>query len=107
VPELKLGNIATGSRLLFNVRLTNPEPPGEISASGEFGRWNARDFGKTPLAGEYLFQRADLGVFKGIRGELSNGIARFSHLSFTMPGASAQLDGSYNVITDKSTSMEC
>jgi len=70
VHELKLHNIATGSRLLFNVRLTNPEPPGEISASGEFGRWNARDFGKTPLGGEYQFQRADLGVFKGIRGEL-------------------------------------
>src|SRR6266699_3106204 len=70
VHELKLHNIATGSRLLFNVRLTNPEPPGEISASGEFGRWKARDFGKTPLGGEYQFQRADLGVFKGIRGEL-------------------------------------
>src|SRR5436189_3113133 len=70
VHELKLHNIATGSRLLFNVRLTNPEPPGEISASGEFGRWNARDFGKTPLGGEYQFQRADLGVFKGIRGAL-------------------------------------
>src|SRR5437667_12873511 len=27
VHELKLHNIATGSRLLFNVRLTNPEPP--------------------------------------------------------------------------------
>lgn len=100
VHELKLRNIGTGSRLLFNVRLTNPELPGEISASGEFGRWNARDFGKTPLAGEYRFQRADLGVFKGIR-RLSNSIAKFSHLSFTMPGASAQLDGSYNVITEK------
>jgi hypothetical protein len=52
------------------MRLTNPEPPGEISASGEFGPWNARDFGKTPLGGAYQFQRADLGVFKGIRGEL-------------------------------------
>src|SRR5437660_11145952 len=50
VHELKLHNIATGSRLLFNVRLTNPEPPGEISPSGEFGRWTARDSGKPPLA---------------------------------------------------------
>ena len=72
VHELKLGNMGTGSRLLFNVRLTNPEPPGEISASGEFGPWNARDFGRTPLVGEYLFQGADLGVFRGIRGQLSS-----------------------------------
>src|SRR5437660_5200318 len=50
VHELKLHNIATGSRLLFNVRLTNPEPPGQISAFGEFGPWNARDSGKPPLA---------------------------------------------------------
>src|SRR5207302_2016874 len=72
VHELKLRNMGTGSRLLFNVRLTNPEPPGEISASGEFGPWNARDFGRTPLVGEYLFQGADLGVFRGIRGQLSS-----------------------------------
>src|SRR5438477_440303 len=31
VHELKLRNMGTCSRLLFNVRLTNPEPPGERS----------------------------------------------------------------------------
>ena len=42
-------------------------------------------------------------VLTNLKGhvELINGIAKFSHLSFTMPGASAQLDGSYNVITEK------
>src|SRR5207249_11692948 len=42
-------------------------------------------------------------VLTNLKGHvaLSNGIAKFSHLSFTMLGASAQLDGSYNVITEK------
>src|SRR5437016_6676889 len=42
-------------------------------------------------------------VLTNLKGhvELINGIAKFSHLSFTMPGGSAQLDGSYNVITEK------
>ena len=42
-------------------------------------------------------------VLTNLKGHvaLSNGIAKFSHLSFTMLGALAQLDGSYNVITEK------
>ena len=58
--------------MLFNVKLANPEPPGEISTSGELGPWNTRSVGQTPVAGEYVFQRADLGVFKGIREQLSS-----------------------------------
>ena len=56
----------------FNARLSNPEPPGEISTTGEFGPWNADNVGKTPVSGEYLFQHADLGVFRGISGQLSS-----------------------------------
>jgi len=72
VHELRLRNVGMESPILFTVRLTNPEPPGEISASGELGPWNTGNFGQTPVAGEYLFERADLGVFKGIRGGLSS-----------------------------------
>lgn len=72
VHEIELRNIGTESPMLFNVKLTNPEPPGEIKASGELGPWNTRNFGQTPVAGEYVFQKANLGVFKGIRGELSS-----------------------------------
>ncbi len=56
----------------FNARLSNPEPPGEISTTGKFGPWNADQVGKTPVSGEYLFQHADLGVFHGISGLLSS-----------------------------------
>ena len=56
----------------FKAMLSNPEPPGEIATTGEFGPWNADDVGKTPVSGEYRFQHADLGVFHGISGLLSS-----------------------------------
>ena len=56
----------------FKAKLSNPEPPGEISTTGEFGPWNAENVGNTALSGEYLFQHADLGVFHGISGLLSS-----------------------------------
>jgi hypothetical protein len=43
----------------FQARPSNPEPPGEIITTGR-------------LSGEYLFQHADLGVFRGIDGLLSS-----------------------------------
>lgn len=56
----------------FGAKLFNPEPPGEISTKGKFGPWNTNNVGKTPVSGEYLFERADLGVFHGISGFLSS-----------------------------------
>jgi hypothetical protein len=56
----------------FKATLLNPEPPGEITTTGKFGPWNAENVGSTPVAGEYYFQHADLGVFPGIDGTLSS-----------------------------------
>lgn len=56
----------------FNARLTNAVPPGEIETRGTFGPWSPDDPGQTSLAAEYTFDRADLGVFKGISGILSS-----------------------------------
>src|SRR6185295_14909112 len=50
--------------------LTNAKPPGEIVSGGNFGPWNANEPGDTPLDGNYVFEQADLGVFKGIAGML-------------------------------------
>jgi hypothetical protein len=50
--------------------LTNAKPPGKIHTSGTFGPWCANEPGDTPIAGDYLFQKADLGVFAGIAGTL-------------------------------------
>jgi autotransporter translocation and assembly factor TamB len=56
----------------FNAQLTNAVPPGEIETKGTFGPWSPDDPGQTPLAAEYTFDKADLGVFKGISGILSS-----------------------------------
>jgi hypothetical protein len=56
----------------FTAQLTNSVPPGEIDTKGSFGPWSADDPGQTPLAAEYTFDKADLGVFKGISGILSS-----------------------------------
>ncbi len=56
----------------FAAKLSNPEPPGEISTKGKFGPWNADSVGKTPVSGEYSFEHADLSVFHGISGLLSS-----------------------------------
>lgn len=56
----------------FIAQLSNPKPPGEIDSKGSFGPWNAEDPGKTPLSAAYTFNKADLGVFKGISGILSS-----------------------------------
>lgn len=56
----------------FKAKLSNPEPPGEITTSGTFGPWNADEVGKTPVSGEYYFEHADLGGFHGVRGLLTS-----------------------------------
>ena len=53
-------------------KLTNAVPPGEIETKGSFGPWSPDDPGQTPLAATYTFDKADLGVFKGISGTLSS-----------------------------------
>ena len=56
----------------FTAQLSNAVPPGEIETKGSFGPWSPDDPGQTPLAAEYTFDKADLGVFKGISGILSS-----------------------------------
>jgi hypothetical protein len=56
----------------FIAQLTNAVPPGEIDTKGSFGPWSPDDPGQTPLAAQYIFDKADLGVFKGISGILSS-----------------------------------
>jgi len=67
-----LENVGGRGPATFHAMFSNPQPPGDISASGKFGPWNEDDIGKTALSGEYSFQHADLGVFHGIAGLLSS-----------------------------------
>lgn len=54
----------------YDLKVHNPEPPGEIATRGKFGVWVKGRPGETPISGDYTFDRADLGVYRGIAGTL-------------------------------------
>jgi AsmA-like protein len=71
IHTLRLQSVAGDQPATFTVELHIALPPGDIRATGKFGPWNYNDPGETPVAGEYIFQNADLSVFHGIAGILS------------------------------------
>jgi hypothetical protein len=70
--DFVLSSVGSEGPASFRATLSNPEPPGEITTTGKFGPWNPNDVGQTAVSGEYLFQQADLSVFRGIAGLLSS-----------------------------------
>ena len=72
IHRLELDSAGPGVPMNYDARLTNPKPPGEIVSKGTFGPWAAGEPGDSPLAGEYVFEKADLGVFAGIAGILTS-----------------------------------
>jgi hypothetical protein len=71
IHDLTLHDVGSGKPILFNARLMNPKPVGEIHSTGHFGPWQdePRD---TPVDGDFSFTNADLGTIKGISGTLSS-----------------------------------
>src|SRR5208283_494075 len=72
IHTLRLYSVSDKDPASFTVSLHIPLPPGDVRAKGQFGPWNYAEPGQTPVAGEYTFQNADLGVFPGIAGILSS-----------------------------------
>jgi hypothetical protein len=70
IHQLALNSVAGDRPMSFHAALLNPRPPGEIRADGQFGPLRPQNVGQTFLSGSYVFQRADLGIFPGIRGTL-------------------------------------
>jgi hypothetical protein len=70
--QFTLSAVGSNGPASFKATLSNPEPPGEIITTGNFGPWNPENVGQTAVSGKYLFQQADLGVFHGISGVLSS-----------------------------------
>ncbi len=66
--ELEPGG--AGDAMRYDASLTNAKPPGKIHATGTFGPWRAGQPGDTPLTGDYVFDKADLGTLAGIAGTL-------------------------------------
>lgn len=67
-----LRDVQWGNPIDYDLKFHNPEPPGEIATRGKFGVWMKGNPGETPISGEYTFEHADLGVYKGIAGMLSS-----------------------------------
>ena len=70
IHDLKLQSAGPGVAMKYDAKLTNPSPPGEIHSLGSFGPWKSAEPGDTPLHGDYTFDHADLGAYKGIAGIL-------------------------------------
>jgi hypothetical protein len=72
IHHLRLYDLSFDRPAQFHAVLTNPVPVGEIDATGEFGPWVPEVPSKTPAVGQYVFQNADLGGLKGLKGTLSS-----------------------------------
>jgi len=70
--SFSLSNVGSHGPASFRAKLSNSKPPGEITTTGTFGPWNPKDIGQVTVAGDYLFEQADLSVFPGIAGVLSS-----------------------------------
>ncbi len=70
VEQGSLHHVRWDKPLQYVLKFRNPDPPGEISVSGQFGSW--AEGGKTPITGDYAFEHADLGVYHGIAGLLAS-----------------------------------
>jgi hypothetical protein len=68
--NLRLESVGRNVPMKYDATLTNPKPPGDIRSTGTFGPWASKEPGDTPLAGKYVFENGDLGVFKAIAGIL-------------------------------------
>jgi hypothetical protein len=72
IHRLEMESVGAGVPMRFQARLTNARPPGQVTCKGTFGPWAPEDPGDSPLAGDYVFEKADLGVFAGIAGILAS-----------------------------------
>jgi len=72
IHQLVLDSVGANSSMSYRVAMKNPEPPGEIQSSGNFGPWQSGNSGQTPVSGSFTFSQADLSVFDGIAGSLSS-----------------------------------
>ena len=70
--RLTVTSVSGDRPMQFVTQMKNAKPPGKIDSRGQFGPWNSRAPGNTPVSGQYVFQDADLSVFKGIAGKLSS-----------------------------------
>jgi AsmA-like C-terminal region len=114
IHRLRLRGVSIARAMSFEAELDNPTPPGRIRTSGTFGPWQVAEPSATPLQGDFTFDKADLGVFKGIDGTLSSrgkyagvldrigveGEATIPDFEVTSAGNRVPLDARYTAVVD-------
>ncbi|MBL8209718.1 MAG: hypothetical protein JNK87_03350 [Bryobacterales bacterium] len=70
--KLQLRDAGQGVPIQYDAVLTNPKPDGLVESKGSFGPFDTDEPGESPLTGDYVFRKADLGVFKSIGGILDS-----------------------------------
>ena len=114
IHDLRMQAVSLDRPMAFSASLENAVPPGAIETSGSFGPWRREEPGQTPLEGKFTFERADLGVFKGISGILSaigtfggtlerievHGVTDTPDFTVTAGGHPMPLHATYHAIVD-------
>lgn len=72
VREATLNHVQSNAAIRYRLKFHNPNPPGEIAVSGNFGAWAKGHPEDTPMSGDYTFDHADLAVYRGIAGTLAS-----------------------------------
>lgn len=97
-PKLVLGNVGKNKSMTFRTVMHNPEPPGNLTASGTFGPLEVGKIGQTPVFGSFDLTRADLSNFQAISGML------LSHGSFHGTLAHLEVTGKADISNFRITS---
>src|SRR5688572_24785796 len=121
--RLRMQSVGASNAMPFQTVLTNAVPPGEIDTGGTFGPWNVEEPSLTPIEGSFVFEKADLGVFKGLDGTLSSrgeykgplerldvtGHTTTPDFTVTLSGHPVLLEADYHAVVDATngnTSLE-
>ena len=71
IRRLSMRHLQANQPFLFTAAVRLPKPVSDVMVNGRAGPVNDAEPGRTPLAGDFLLENADLGVFHGIAGKVS------------------------------------
>ncbi len=72
IPRLRLTPVDPTTSMSYEALVLNPQPRGEVEATGAFGPWDRESPQRTPISGSYAFRDADMSTIKGLSGTLQS-----------------------------------